>query len=93
MMKRVRSSIVGVNSLFNCNNADISKSRSKTNPIKIEKNNRKTKSFDDKMLKVYKNRNIINKVESNFGIQLKKTRNSLLFKKKMKDDKWKNLFD
>jgi hypothetical protein len=92
--KRVRSSIVGVNSLFNYKNVDISKSRSKTNPIKIDKNNNgKSKSFDDKMLEVYKNRNSTNKVESNFEIQLKRTRNSLLFKKKMIDDKWKNLFD
>ena len=93
--KRVRSSIVGIKNIFSYNkdnnNLDESNSKSKASPIKKLNNNGKSKSLDDKMLNACQTRN--KSSENKIEIKKKRTRNSLKFKKKIVNEKWKNLFD
>ena len=87
--KRLKSSILGKKTDFNSN--DIS--RSKTNPIKrfsIGKIKTKPKSLDDKIMKEFKKRKKINKIESNIIENLRRITRSLSGKKKEVIDKWKN---
>ena len=65
--------------------------RAKTNPIKrLFKINKKSNSFDNKLLNIYKKRNKINKVDSSVMEKIRKKRCSLSIKQNEVIDKWKN---
>ncbi len=91
-IKKMKSSVMGNKSNFY---PKIDVSRSKTNPIKtiINKNKNKSKSFDDTKLKIYQERNINIKLESNIITKFKRKARSLSGKKKILLDKWKNKFE
>ena len=91
-IKKMKSSVMGNKSNFY---PKIDVSRSKTNPIKtiINKNKNKSKSFDDTKLKIYQERNINIKLESNIITKFKRKVRSLSGKKKILLDKWKNKFE
>ena len=90
--KRLRSSILGKKSNFDSNEI----SRSKTNPIKrlsVGKIKLGPKSLDDKILKNYKKRKKINKIESDIIENLRRITRSLSGKKRNVIDKWKNIIE
>ena len=89
-VKRLRSSIFGKKSCFK-NKSDVP--RSKTNPIKSFRIRKKSKSFDDKLLNIFKKRNKIIEIDS---IEMERIRNkrffSLIDKKKNIISKWQKKF-
>ena len=94
----MRSSIVSnVSNLNNkTDNVKIKKIRSRTNPIKGFFTQRiiyKSKSFDEHVLIVCKNRNINNRVESNIMNGLMQKRHSLSNRQKEVIEKWKNAIE
>ena len=87
-VKRMRSSFVDNKPTLTFKN-DVT--RAKTNPIKrLFKINKKSISFDDNLLKICKNRNKINKIDSGVIEKIKRKRCSLSIKQNEVIDKWKN---
>ena len=89
LVKRLKSSIVGNNSVFN-KKKDFT--RSKTNPmtkINVNKNRKKAKSFDGNILNICKNRNNIIKLEIDTLSKINQKRRSLSNKKKQLLDKFR----
>ena len=89
--KRLRSSIFRKKTDFK---SKIEVSRSRTYPIKIvNKNQKKSKSFDDNLFKVAEKRKKIIEIDKNEIEKIKKKRYSLLSKRKEVISKWINKMD
>ena len=93
-VKKLRSSIVGNNAVFN--NSLLDFSRSKTNPIKkinLIKNIKRANSLDGKILSITKNMNEISKLESDILSKINNKKPLSLSKNEKVLELFKNKFE